>query len=123
MTLKEKHNAHMEFISKLRTYCDNHTCKECDLSTCEDHVGEISFENFKKIMEYEPHVDWSKVPVDAKIYVRGYDEDDWEKRHFSKYLNGRVYAFSDGKTSFSVTHGNDDHSWYYAKLAEVEDDK
>lgn len=131
MTLKEKYDANMEFISKLRTYCDNHTCKECapsntpkcDLSTCEDHVWEISFDNFKKVMEYELPVDWSKVPVDAKIYVRANEEDDWQKRHFSKHLNGRVYAFFDGKTSFSVTHGNDDHSWNYAKLAEVEDDK
>lgn len=131
MTLKEKYNANMEFTSKLRTYCENHICNQsaasntpkCDLSTCEAHVGEVSFDNFKKIMEYEPPVDWSKVPVDAKIYVRGYEEDDWEKRHFSKYLNGRVYAFLGGKTSFSVTHGNDELSWNYAKLAEVEDDK
>ena len=130
MTLKEKYNAHMEFISKLRTYCENHICKECatsnipkcDLSTCEDHMGEICFDNFKKIMEYEPPVDWSKVPVDTKIYVRDHINDLWERRHFSHYTpDGKVYAFHGGTTSFTADDGAS--SWKYAKLAEVEDDK
>lgn len=130
MTLKEKYNAHMEFMSKLRTYCDNHTCKECappntpkcDLSTCEDHMGEISFDNFKKITEYKPPVDWSKVPVDTKIYVKERKNDIWEKRHFSHYTSdGKVHAFCDGTTSFTADNGT--VCWEYAKLAEVEDDK
>lgn len=130
MTLKEKYNANMEFLSKLRTYCDNHTCKECapsntpkcDLSTCEDHVGEIRFDNFKKIMEYEPPVDWSKVPVDTKIYVKDKENDLWEKRHFSHYTSdGKVHAFCVGTTSFTADEGTS--PWNYAKLAEVEDDK
>ena len=130
MTLKEKYDANMEFLSKLRTYCDNHTCKECapsntpkcDLSTCEDHLGEVSFDNFKKIMEYEPPVDWSKIPVDTKIYVKARENHPWERRHFSHYTSdGKIHAFCDGTTSFTSNVGT--WSWKYAKLAEVEDDK
>ena len=133
MTLKEKYDANMEFITKLRTYCGNHTCKvsepsntlKCDLSTCEAHVGEVSFDNFKKIMEYEPPVDWSKVPVDTKIYVKDYKNDLWEKRHFSHYTSdGKVCAFRSGTTSFTADDGNvKAKCWNYAKLAEAEDDK
>ena len=130
MTLKEKYNANMEFITKLRTYCENHTCKgsepsntlKCDLSTCEAHVGEVSFDNFKKIMEYEPPVDWSKVPVDTKIYVKNLKNEWWGKRHFSHCTpDGKVHAFCYGTTSFTAEDGTS--CWEYAKLAEVEDDK
>lgn len=132
MTLEEKYNANMEFITKLRTYCDNHTCKErapsntpkCDLSICrcECRAEEICFDNFKKIMEYEPPVDWSKVPVDTKIYVKDQENDLWERRHFSHYTSdGKIYAFCNGTTSFTADDGTS--RWEYAKLAEVEDDK
>lgn len=132
MTLKEKHNANMEFIFKLRTYCDNHICKQsatsnipkCDLSICkcECRTEEICFDNFKKIMEYEPPVDWSKVPVDTKIYVRDSKFGRWVPRHFAKYKNDKVYAFENGCTSFSGVN-NSLTTWKYAKLAEGEDDK
>ena len=74
--------------------------------------------------EYEkPQVDWSKVEVDTPILVR-YREDgdeEWIKRHFAKYENGKVYAWFDGCTSWS-TEG---HMviWNYAKLAESEEEK
>ena len=132
MTLKEKYDANMEFIAKLRTYCDNHTCKECapsntpkcDLRACEDHLCSrgICFDNYKKIMEYEPPIDWSKISVDTKIYVKDYKNDLWEKRHFSHCTpDGKVHAFHYGTTSFTSVDGAS--CWNYAKLAEVEDDK
>lgn len=130
MTLKEKHDANVGFVNKLRFYCKNHNCKQsapsntpkCDLSTCEDHLGEIRFDNFKTIMEYEPPVDWSKVPVDTKIYVKNQINASWEKRHFSHCTpDGKVHAFYYGTTSF--TADNETSPWEYAKLAEVEDDK
>ena len=69
----------------------------------------------------EPETDWSKVGVDTPILVR-YSEDgdeEWIKRHFAKYENGKVYAWFDGCTSWS-TEG---HMviWNYAKLAESEE--
>ena len=135
MTLQEKYDANVEFVNKLRFYCKNHNCKQsvpfcdskcdlskCDLSKCACCTEEISFDNFKKIMEYEPPVDWSKVPVDTKIYVKDYKNDLWEKRHFSHYTSdGKVHAFCSGTTSFTADEGTS--PWNYAKLAEVEEDK
>ena len=71
-------------------------------------------------MEYEPPVDWSKVPVDTKIYVKTKENNQWERRHFSYYTpDGKVYAFCQGRTSFTA----EDRTFEceYAKLAEVED--
>lgn len=136
MTLKEKYDANVEFVNKLRFYCKNHNCKQsvpffdskcdlskCDLSKCECCTEEISFDNFKKIIEYEPTVvDWSKVPVDAKIYVRDSKFGIWVPRYFAKYKNDKVYAFENGCTSFSSVN-NSLTTWKYAKLAEGEDNK
>lgn len=60
-----------------------------------------------------PEVDWSKVPVDTKIWVRDDPESDWYPRHFCKYENEIVYAWIDGMTSFSTS---DAISWTYAEL-------
>jgi hypothetical protein len=59
--------------------------------------------------------DWSEVPVDTKILVRDLNTQPWEKRHFAKFVNDTVYAWIDGKTSFTTV---DIASWQHAKLAE-----
>ncbi len=68
----------------------------------------------------KPPVDWSKIPVDTPIYVRYRSSDEWEKKHFAKFENNYVYAWSDGKTSWSTTNGST-MVWEHAKLAESED--
>ena len=71
--------------------------------------------------EYEepekPEVDWSKVEVDTPILVKNSEDEEWRKRHFAKYKNGNVYAWSDGLTSWTAY---DKMVWKYAKLAENE---
>lgn len=64
-------------------------------------------------------VNWSKVPVDTPIYVRAYESNAWEKRHFAFFKDGKVYAWLSGVTSWSAEDTNDVFSWNYAKLAEV----
>ena len=44
----------------------------------------------------------------------------WRERHFGKYKNGKVYAWSDGQTSWTAY---DMMVWKYAKLPESEEDK
>ena len=69
--------------------------------------------------EYEePEVDWSKVEVDTPILVKNSEDEEWRKRHFAKYKNGNVYAWSDGLTSWTAY---DKMVWKYAKLAEDEE--
>ena len=65
----------------------------------------------------EPEVDWSKVEVDTPILVRPRLDGEWVKRHFAEYKNGDVYAWDNGRTSWTVAN---EIKWKYAKLAEDE---
>lgn len=71
------------------------------------------------IAEYLGIVDWSNVKVDTPIYVREYNGNTWEKRHFAFFKDGKVYAWLNGVTSWTAENTNYVFSWKYAKLAEV----
>ena len=59
-------------------------------------------------------VDWSKVPVDTKVYA--YYGDKVQQRHFACYKDGKVHTWIHGCTSWSTKHTNDD--WDRVELAE-----
>lgn len=69
----------------------------------------------------EPEVDWSKVKVDTPILVRDYESGKWIKRYFAKFVDGKVYAWGDGATSWTADGECDVTSWNHAKLAESEE--
>lgn len=95
-------------------------CNEClfnnNLDFCSDEALNWLFSEYK-----EPEVDWSKVKVDTPILVRNYESGDWTKRYFAKFVDGKVYAWDDGGTSFTVKSEDSCCHWNYAKLAESED--
>ena len=102
--------------------CAEIRCKECDYGksdSCE--CSEYKFREWLNSEYVEPPVDWSKVAVDTPILVRGYEEESWKKRHFAKYENGIVYAWSAGSTSWSARMSNDITDWKFAKMAESEE--
>ena len=87
--------------------CGNTNCEQCKM-----------LQTIWLMEEYEePEVDWSKVKVDTPIMVRDSENTEWVKKHFAKVENGVVYAWNNGKTSWT-TEGMVD--WKYAKLAEDE---
>lgn len=63
----------------------------------------------------EPKVDWSKVNVDDPILVRDGDDEEWNRAHFACYKDGKVHAWSGGKTSWTASSYM---YWQQAKLAE-----
>ena len=67
----------------------------------------------------EPKVDWSKVEVDTPILVTEYEDEEWVKRYFAKYIAGKVYAWNGGRTGQTESHVT---PWKYAKLAESEEE-
>lgn len=90
--------------------CDKTECKTCDIcDNCTD-----GFARWANSEYVEPHVDWSKVPVDTPIYVR--DNGEWRRRYFARYEGGYVYAYDSGATSWSSL--GETSVWTYAKLAE-----
>lgn len=91
-------------------------CEEIDCNKC------ILFQFLWLMEEYkEPEVDWGKVEIDTPILVKDYENSGgWLKRYFAKFENGKVYAWRDGRTSWS-SNGNID-SWKCAELAEEGDE-
>ena len=104
-----------EFIKPHILEADN--CNGIDCQRCAMLQMLWMLEDYK-----EPEVDWSKVKVDTPILVRQTKDKDkeWERRHFAKYENGKVYAWGEGYTSWS----SEGHMviWNYAKLAESEEE-
>ena len=106
-----KHNKVCEYIDNKFHH------KRCMSIPCDD-----CFMDFMiwLVDEYEePEVDWSQVEVDTPILVKNNEEyGKWERRYFSKYEDGKVFAWVAGATSWSSAGEKDVMFWKYAKLAE-----
>ena len=71
-----------------------------------------------KLIWKRKEVDWSKIPVDTKVLVKNSQDQEWERRYFAKYEDGKVYAFMNGVTSWSMSAWGDIAPWEEAKLVE-----
>lgn len=97
---------------------------DCRAINCNDCAWRSSIKCRKKFREWleqeyvEPPVDWSKVPVDTKILVRGSEDGRWKRRHFARYESNIVFAWDRGCTSYSADGYYNVSTWKYAKLAE-----
>ena len=100
--------------------CIELECEDCIFSRVEQddsYCGEKTKEWSEQ--EYvEPPVDWSKVPVDTKVYVRDSDSDPWKPRYFAKFEGGEIFTWTNGATSFSRSRFGDLSWWNQVKLAE-----
>lgn len=92
-----------------------------EVDECDGWCSRCNFIQAMWLMEEyeEPGVDWSKVEVDTPILVRYSKTSNCHKRYFAKFEDGMVYAWSDGRTSWSSDDDETD-GWTYAKLAEME---
>ena len=85
-----------------------------DLSEYASMSLEFSTENRDLLWNVEDEVDWDEVEVDTKVLVRDRPYNEWLKRHFAKYENGKVYVFNDGRTSWNnegITHWQETKLW------------
>ena len=97
-------------LKSINAKCTNISCVKCHL-----------YRTIWLMEDYEePEVDWSGVEVDTPILVKHRLDGEWEKRHFAKYENGDVYAWDNGRTSWTVAN---EIKWKYVKLAESEETK
>ena len=95
--------------------CNEIRCADCMLNDrpCKEMLKKWSEQEY-----IEPPVDWSKVPVDTKVYVRDLDSDPWKPRYFAKFEDGKIFAWTNGATSFSKNSVCDSSWWNQGKLAE-----
>ena len=96
--------------------CQETECNMCELrsveSYCVDRTDNWLFSEYK-----EPEIDWSKVEVDTPILVRNDEDEEWMNRYFAKFADGKVYAWDNGATSWTVDDEYDVTFWKYAKLS------
>ena len=93
------------------------SCSQMDCDQCKMLQIIWLMEEYK-----EPETDWSKVAVDTPILVRYSEDGEWLRRHFAKYENGIVYAWSDGCTRWTAYRSKYATKWNYAKLAGSEEE-
>ena len=91
-----------------------------DGQTSWTEVDEIKWKYAKLVEDQkEPKIDWSKVPVDTPVLVRGCEDEEWKKMHFAECILNTVYVWEGGKTSWTT---DNTYPWEYAKLAESEEE-
>ena len=98
--------------------CEEINCSECLFRNLAGDCEANARDWLKS--EHVEQVDWSKVKVDTPVLVRDDEDGEWQKRHFARFKNGKVYAWHDGLTSWSAI-GECERSWKYAKLTESEE--
>ena len=104
--------------------CSDARCSECEFGKKKkeyaglDCSGKMLLWLCEEYQEPEPTVDWSKVAVDTKVLVSD-DSEEWHKRYFASYEDGRVYVWGYGATSWSNSLTS---PYNYAKLAEEDAD-
>ena len=69
---------------------------------------------------FEDVIDWSSVAVDTKIRVGASSGGELQNRYFASYKDGKINAWTSGRTSYSANDENDTTTWIYAGLAEKE---
>lgn len=94
--------------------CNNIKCANClfNIGFCDKTALKWADEEY---IESKEQVNWSEISVDTPILVKDSTDSDWLKRYFAKYEDGIIYAFYDGRTSWSECKIL---GWEYAKLAE-----
>lgn len=89
-------------VGKLNNHlcsCAKVKCFECEFNKYNVHCTE-AFSKWANSECKEREIDWNKVPVDTCILITD-SCGNTIKRHFAKYYNKTIYAYPDGKTSWS----------------------
>lgn len=121
-----------ENVGKLCSDSKNYTYKVVKRMQCNEEaydlerttdgllIGDIYYTSKILSMDFTVEsIDWENISVDTKVLV-SLDGKEWLKRYFAKYINGKVYVWDYGATSFSSNHCT---KWEYAKLYEGEEEE
>lgn len=74
---------------------------KCKIGLILDLIPSCNESNYLDIGKYLGITDWSAVAIDTPVYAKLNINDTWDKYHFAKYENGKVYCWSLGTTSWS----------------------
>lgn len=80
--------------------CNEVSCVSCDFKSKAGKGCDYWTRKWAESEYVEYETDWSKVPVDTPVVIRGAVED---RRYFDKLLaDGRLVLFPNGRTSWST---------------------
>lgn len=102
-----------EYSSNLHYFLVSYNDDMCSMNDNEYDIMEV-FNSCNESIWKREKVDWAKVPVDTKVLVRNSKDEEWQRKHFAEYKNGKVFTYDYGtswNTSLITT-------WEYAKLVE-----
>lgn len=118
MEYMEKKKAIIKSLGGKGNGCNDIWCNDCPfMGQCRPMELGTPEKALELVMNYGIPVDWTKVPVDTPIYVRDSEEDEWLPQYFSRFIDGKVFAWVGGKTSFSSKNKlSNTISWKFAKL-------
>lgn len=138
ITMVEYQNLKLSMLKQLgdeNGTCEGVWCEDCCLGPANiigNSCSTVELTDTQKAIElvqdwHKEHtlkIDWSKVPIDARVIVWDNDLKNYKvKRHFAKFENGEIYAWNNGETSWSSEKDKYCVSkWDNAELAEVADD-
>lgn len=99
--------------------CAKMACSQCKF----DNEGMVCTEERlewlnEEYIEPEPETDWSKVEVDTPILVKNIESQAWIVKYFAKNEDGKVWCWSDGRTSYTTKSVCD---WEFAKIPTPEE--
>lgn len=101
-----------DFIKK---YVLKSQCLECQNLICSDCIKIVKQ---WLLEEYEPEIDWTKIPVDTPVLVKDKTSNIWKERRFMCYQPNFRYNF------WCFNHGSDSQKsceatgWECCKLLE-----
>lgn len=100
--------------------CFDFECKKCEIeTTCFREGYRKAIQEWCESEYIEPKITIpADTPVDTKVLV-SLDGNRWSKRYFAKISDGRIFAWYNGKTSWSAD--GEMTEWEYGKLAEESD--
>lgn len=102
-----------EYSNKLHYFLESYNDDMCSINDNKYDIMKV-FNSCNELLWEREEIDWTKVSVDTKVLVRDSKDEEWQRKHFAKYVNGKVFTYDYGTswdTSLMTT-------WKYAKLAE-----
>lgn len=101
-------------------FIKKHILKTGDCASIEDCAKCQQMAKEWLLEEYEPEIDWSKVPIDTAVLVRNSENVEWRPRYFVCYLPGNsnnlsFLVFSGGKKKDDAY---DTTPYWHCKLAD-----
>ena len=91
------------------------SCEDCNCEDCLFWEEVCKYEKLKSWGDEDATSFWENVEIDTPILVRHKGESEWVRRHFAYYLQGKIYAFNNGLTSFT-SKCSPPSSWDEAKI-------